>query len=295
MDTFERIQAAIEHIEENLQEELPITEISAKACFSAFHFQRLFQAITGFSVQEYIRKRRLSEAAVLLKETQQSVLEIAVGYQYGSQEAFTRAFEACFGVTPAKYRRAATPLPLQKKMNFFAYQKKEKGTLSVNKPTIVELNAIDIIGYRYQTNLRHEQYLADIPQFYADFGSKQYFQHIPHKTAPDMAYGISCDFRDDGGFSFIVGEEVNAALLDAEPTRALPEGFVHFQLPPGKYAEFKVSGGFEQPQHVRSYIYGIWLPNSNYERREGPDFEITDVVNSSYPDLIKMKIYIPVD
>ncbi|CCF12813.1 bacterial regulatory helix-turn-helix s, AraC family protein [Brevibacillus laterosporus GI-9] len=119
MDYFERIQDSIEFIEKNLQEEVKITEISSKSCFSAFHFQRIFQAITGFSVQEYIRSRRLSEAAVLLKETRKNILEIALFFQYGSQEAFTRAFVNHFGLTPANYRRGGTIIKQQKKLTFW--------------------------------------------------------------------------------------------------------------------------------------------------------------------------------
>ncbi|MBH9787938.1 helix-turn-helix transcriptional regulator, partial [Clostridioides difficile] len=85
MDYFERIQNAIEFIEKNLHEKLTITDISSQSYFSAFHFQRLFQAITGFSVQQYIRNRRLSEAASLLATTTQNILEIAINFQYGSQ------------------------------------------------------------------------------------------------------------------------------------------------------------------------------------------------------------------
>lgn len=63
----------------------------------------------------------------------------------------------------------------------------------------------------------------------------------------------------------------------------------------GKYAEFKVSGSHEMAQNTRRYIYGSWLPNSNYERTSGPDFEITDVLLSNGPNDIKMKIYIPIE
>ncbi|MET4559231.1 AraC-like DNA-binding protein [Lysinibacillus parviboronicapiens] len=100
-----RIQKSIDFILKNLQKQLEITEISAQSYFSAFHFQRLFQAITGFTVQQYIRNRRLAEAARLLRETTKNILEIGFTVQYGSQEAFTRAFVICFGITPAKYRK----------------------------------------------------------------------------------------------------------------------------------------------------------------------------------------------
>ncbi|MEJ8545358.1 effector binding domain-containing protein [Brevibacillus borstelensis] len=286
MDYYERIQCAIEFIENNLHEEVAIADIAAKACFSAFHFQRLFQAISGFSVHEYIRKRRLSEAAVLLKQTRMSILDLAIACQYGSQEAFTRAFEASFGITPAKYRKADIHIAAQKKLDFLEYQKNVKGEISMNKPAIVQLSSIAIVGYAYKTNLNNEKYYEEIPGFYADFGKNGYYLRIPKKVAPDMAYGISCDFRENGDFTFIVGEEVGD--LDCE----LEDGFVHYLLPAGKYAEFKVS---DSVQSTRTYIYGTWLPNSNYERREGPDFEITDVRQSVYPDQMKIKIYIPID
>ncbi|MDN9010177.1 AraC family transcriptional regulator [Brevibacillus laterosporus] len=288
MDYFERIQDSIEFIEKNLQEELKISEISAKSCFSAFHFQRIFQAITGFSVQEYIRSRRLSEAAVLLKETRKNILEIALFFQYGSQEAFTRAFINCFGLTPAKYRRGGTMIKHQKKINFLDYKNKTRGELVMNKPEIVVLNKKHIIGYEYKTNLNHEQYFKEIPTFYTDFGKNRYYQRIPRRTSPNMSFGISTNFHDEGHFSFIIGEEVK------EINTELEKGFVNLEIPGGKYAKFKVSGTTDLVQNTRRYIYGTWLLNFKYDRREGPDFEITDVLNSRYPNEMKMKIYIPI-
>lgn len=288
MDYFERIQNSIEFIEKNLQGDLNIIEVSSKSCFSAFHFQRLFQAITGFSVQEYIRNRRLSEAATLLKVTRQNILEIAISFQYGSQEAFTRAFVNCFGITPARYRKGETVISQQIKINLLDYKNKMKGDLSMNKPEITQLNKIHIIGYEYKTNLNNEKYFEEIPGFYFDFGRNGYYKRIPMKIAPNMAYGISANFHDDGEFSFIVGEEVQ------ELNTELENGFVNLEIPEGKYAEFKVNGTTELVQNTRRYIYGTWLPNSNYDRKDGPDFEVTDVLNSTFPNEMKMKIYIPI-
>ncbi|WP_017472134.1 AraC family transcriptional regulator [Amphibacillus jilinensis] len=288
MDYFERIQKSIEYIERNLQDELNITEVSSKSCFSVFHFQRLFQAITGFSVQQYIRDRRLSEAAKLLKETEKNILEIAISFQYGSQEAFTRAFVNCFGITPAKYRKEETIISQQIKINFLDYKNRMKGDISMNKPEITLLNKKHIIGYEYKTNLNNEKYFAEVPGFYIDFGRNEYYQRIPKKITPNMSYGISTNFHDDGHFSFIVGEEVQ------ESNTELENGFVNFEIPGGKYAEFKVNGTTDLVQNTRRYIYGTWLPNSNYERKDGPDFEVTDVLNSTFPNEMKMKIYIPI-
>ena len=288
MDYFEKIQNSIEFIESNLQDRLNVVEVSSQSCFSPFHFQRLFQAITGFSVQEYIRNRRLSEAAISLRETRKNILEIAIDFQYNSQEAFTRAFVNYFGMTPAKYRKSEIALHLQAKMNFFDYKKEMKGDLIMNKPNIVQLSKRDIIGFEYKTNLNNEKYFEEIPKFYFDFGSNEYYLRILEKIAPNMSYGIACDFHDDGNFSFIIGEEVQGSAAE------LDDGFVNFEIPEGKYAEFKVNGSTDLVQNTRRYIYGTWLPNSNYERREGPDFEITDVLQSIYPNKMKVIIYIPI-
>ncbi len=288
MDYYERIQSAVHFIEENLRNELKITDIAAKSCFSPFHFQRLFQAVSGFSVQKYIRNRRLSEAAVALKETNRTILDIAIDFQYSSQEAFSRAFSQCYGITPAKYRKTKIGLDHQAKMNFLDYKNKIKGELTMAKPNITHLDAIHIIGYEYRTNLNNETYFQDIPGFYFDFGKHEYYLKIPNKAAPSMSYGISCNFQDEGEFSFIIGEAIQ------EPVKEIPEPLVYFKIPEGKYAIFDVKGPSESVQNTRRYIYGTWLPNSNYERKEGPDFEVTDVCNSSYPQDMRMKVYIPI-
>ncbi|UFJ41112.1 AraC family transcriptional regulator [Brevibacillus humidisoli] len=287
MDYYKRIQQAISFIEEHLHEEMNIAEIASAACFSPFHFQRLFQAITGFSVHEYIRKRRLSVAADLLKQTNTSVLDIALTSHYNSQEAFTRAFEQLFGITPGKYRKADTSVRLQPKIDLLDYQKAMKKEINVQKPVTKHLDPIEIIGYEYKTNLNYERYFEEIPGFYREFGEQGRYMHIQNKRAPHMAYGISCNFQDDGTFSFIVGEEV-------EPfDGGLPDGFVHLVIPAGTYAVFQAYGGDGIVQDTRKYIYGTWLPNSNFERNEGPDFEVTDVVGSVYPHDLKITIYIP--
>ncbi|WP_223068644.1 effector binding domain-containing protein [Paenibacillus caui] len=288
MDYYTRIQQSIDFIESHLEEELFIADIAAKAHFSPFHFQRLFQAISGSSVQEYIRSRRLAEAARLLESGHGSILDIALSAGYGSQEAFTRAFAGCFGVTPAKFRKQPCAIRMSEPMKFTDYSNYKEDGFHMRKPEIREITPLRVVGRKYRTCLNNELYFAEIPGFYHDFGIRETYMRIPDKAAPDMCYGISCDYEDDGGFSFLVGEEVCAF------TDSLDEDLVQFVVPGGKYAVFIADGTAEHVQQVRKYIYGVWLPGSNYERREGPDFEVTDVRNSRYPDEMKMTIYIPI-
>lgn len=288
MDYYKSVQNAVNFIEANLQEQLHVTDIAAAARFSPFHFQRVFQAVSGFSVQEYIRKRRLSEAAAVLMGRQDGVLSIAMAYGYGSQEAFTRAFEAEFGMTPARYRRAHEgPINRVNRLDFLNMGTRIKGEMKMNKPEIVQLDTIRIIGYEYQTRLTGEEYFSEIPGFYADFGSKALYERIPGRIRPAMAYGIPYEYRDDETFTFVVGEESEAGAGEAA------EGFVHLELAAGRYAVFPAAAPASGLPNMWRYIYETWLPNSNYERREGPDFEVTDVCASASGKLA-MKIYIPI-
>ncbi|WP_029192410.1 AraC family transcriptional regulator [Paenibacillus harenae] len=286
MEHYTRIQHAIAFIERRLQEPLNLTDIASEAGFSMYHFQRLFHAISGFTVQEYIRKRRLAEAAAELRETNDTVLRIAVSWQYGSQEAFTRAFAGYFGVTPAKYRKLQMSPMCQPRIDLADYGANIRGGLNMYKPETIEMAAIKIIGYNYRTNLSNESYFDEIPGFYEHFGRNEYFMRIPNKARPAFAYGIGHDYKDNGEFSYLIGEEVTA-FAETEP------GFSCFEIPAGKYAAFKVNSAPELGQNTWKYIYGTWLPNSNYERREGPDFEVTDVMNSS-ADKVNMTVYIPI-
>lgn len=75
------------------------------------------------------------------------------------------------------------------------------------------------------------------------------------------------------------------------PIEGIENGFVNLEIPEGKYAVFKVDGPVGIAQNTWRYIYRTWLPNSNYERREGPDFEVTDVCNSVYREDVNENIY----
>jgi AraC family transcriptional regulator len=286
VDDYNRIQQSIEFMEDGLQEELRIAEIATAAGFSAFHYQRLFHLISGFTVHEYIRKRRLTEAAARLRVTNRNVLDIAVAFQYGSHEAFTRAFANQFGVTPAEYRKVGQAINGQERIDFLAFPRTPVGEMEMNKPVIVQLDKLTIVGYEYKTSLHEDRYFADIPRFYPHFGRNGYYLRIPYRAKPEYAYGIGYDYEDNGDFSFLIGEQV-------ERLGALDEGFVSLVLPEGKYAEFRVGPTPDGVQNAWRYIYGTWLPSSNYERREGLDYEVTDVLRSS-PEHLETKIYIPI-
>lgn len=105
MDYQEKIHTTMEYIEQNLKEELSLEELAEKTYLSKFHFHRVFHELTGETVMAYIRKRRLAEAAKELAESNVKIVEVALRYQFGSQEAFSRAFKKMFQISPGEFRR----------------------------------------------------------------------------------------------------------------------------------------------------------------------------------------------
>src|SRR5260370_4062859 len=100
-------QKALWYIESHLAQPLTLDEIAAVGGVSRFHIVRAFAAATGVSVMRYVRARRLSEAARALANGAPNILSVALDAEYGSHEAFTRAFRDHFGVTPEAVRGSA--------------------------------------------------------------------------------------------------------------------------------------------------------------------------------------------
>lgn len=99
------IKKSIEYVEEHLHEPLKLEDIAWQSGFSKFHFHRIFQSSIGMSITEYIRMRRLANASAALLYTKERILDIALYYQFESQESFTRAFKKIYKLPPGKYRR----------------------------------------------------------------------------------------------------------------------------------------------------------------------------------------------
>lgn len=105
MNYIDKVEKVINYIEENLEHEITLEDLSRLSFFSKFHFHKIFQGVVGESVMEYIRKRRISKAALKLMYTDAKIMDIAIEYQFNSQDTFTRAFTRYFNVTPSVFRK----------------------------------------------------------------------------------------------------------------------------------------------------------------------------------------------
>lgn len=144
MNQVDSLQRGIDYIEKNLSGKIEYFELQSVASMSAVQFQKTFLSITGYTVGEYIRNRRLTLAAFELINSKSSVLDIALKYGYDSSEGFSRAFKEFHSINPNEVRKG------KKSFNLF-----NKITLEIKvnggnkmKFEIAELASRDFIGIK---------------------------------------------------------------------------------------------------------------------------------------------------
>ncbi len=104
-DYYERILRVLVHIQAHLDDPLDLDDLAALACFSPYHFHRIFRGVVGEPLKEHIRRLRLERAAYQLKTTDRAITHIAFDAGYDAHEAFTRRFKAQFNSSPADFRK----------------------------------------------------------------------------------------------------------------------------------------------------------------------------------------------
>ncbi|UOO38294.1 helix-turn-helix transcriptional regulator [Oscillospiraceae bacterium CM] len=109
MDYEHELRASLDYIEDNLESPIGLEDLSHIAYLSKYHYHRLFHRIIGEPVQKYISRRRMETAASALSGSDERIIDIALKYQFGSQEAFSRAFKRHYGVSPGYYRKSSAP------------------------------------------------------------------------------------------------------------------------------------------------------------------------------------------
>jgi len=118
MDWLTKMNEALDYIENNLTDDIDLTIVAQKACCSSYNFQRMFSFITDIPLAEYIRRRRLTQAALELQNSNAKVIDIAIKYGYDSPVSFSRAFNNIHGITPNEAKQAGVELKAYPKISF---------------------------------------------------------------------------------------------------------------------------------------------------------------------------------
>ncbi|GMQ58769.1 AraC family transcriptional regulator [Vallitalea sediminicola] len=265
MEWIQSLNSAIDYIEENIFSDVSCKDISEHIYSSSFHFQRVFSLLTGMTVGEYIRNRRLSLAGQELTMSSSKVIDIALKYGYNTPESFTKAFSRFHGITPNQAKKAGFNL---KSFNRLIIKIQLEGG-NIMDYKIVKREEYKVLAKtRYFTS---ENSAVEIPKFWSE-----YFEEGAHEIVCGMLgiceqekngckeyrYGIGCECSDDAD---------------------IPKGFEKLTIREHTWAVFKCVGPMpETIQNVWKRIYSEWLPQSEYELIPDYDIELyTDGDNKS--------------
>ncbi len=152
MNYYERVQRAIDYIESNLSYEIDLQTVSKEAFMSIASLYRLFFSMTGFSVKEYIRRRRINGASYYLINTKKSIFDIAFDFCFESQEAFTRSFKQLTGLTPGAFRKSKAKYKFERVNVVEKYLDIQDAELLEKYPdikVIKELKPVRVAYYRH--------------------------------------------------------------------------------------------------------------------------------------------------
>ncbi len=282
MNYCENIQKSLDFIEQHLKDDIDIHTVISQSGFSTTHFYRIFQAILGETVKDYIRKRRLSESAIDIVISDNRIIDIAFDYCFNSQEVFTRAFAQLFGITPGRYRERSRQVVLYEKVN--AYKKAQLNLQQEPfiEPIIVLNREFRIVGIKETV----QPGSSVIQSLWTDFALRK--AEIDNSLNPCKLLGL-CEYMPDlseeSQFCYVAGVEVSS--LDN-----IPQGMFSKNTPPSKYAVFAHKGSLNRLKTTYDYIYGAWLPYSGYEVAELDTIEVYDTASVSHD--MNFEIYIPI-
>ncbi|QRG69158.1 AraC family transcriptional regulator [Brevibacillus choshinensis] len=287
MELLEKLNGALAYIEDHLAEEIDFQEVARIAVCSEYHFKRMFPFLTGVSLSEYIRRRRLTLAAFELASSECRVLDIAVKYGYSSADSFTRAFLGLHGITPSEARNHGHFVKAYPRMTFHV---SIQGGSEMNY-RIVEKEAFSIVGMKKRVPI---QFQGVNPEIAAMWQSLDEAAIVLLKSLSNVEpLGLL-----SASTNFSEGRMEEKGELDhyigVATTETCPSHLTALEVPASTWAVFEAVGPFpETLQNVWGRIYSEWFPSSIYEQAQGPEILWNEHKDTSSP-VFRSEIWIPV-
>ena len=279
MDWIERLNEAIRYMEENLTGEIEYDKLGQIACCSAYHFQRMFTYIAGMPLSEYIRRRKMSLAAVDLQGGEAKIIDVAAKYGYTSPTAFNRAFRSVHGINPSAVKKEGVAIksfpPITIKITV-------KGVEEMNY-RIETKEAFRIVGKSFPLSKEIAQNFLEVPQMWQGTvldGTIEKIISLMNKQ-PQGVLGVSaCSDNEEWRYYIAVSSS-------ADIDNSLEE----YMIPGCTWAIFPGAGTGKSIQELEKRIVTEWLPTSGYEFTDGPDIEVYFDPN---PQNTTYEVWIPV-
>ena len=245
-------------IERNLDRSLTLAELADACGVSHFHLAHAFGQASGFSVMQYARARRLTEAAESLAGgNAPDILSLALDAGYGSHEAFSRAFRAQFGSTPETVRKTGN---VENLAMVRAMKLSENSKIALQPPRFVSGDPMLVVGLVERHSFGATQ---GIPAQWQRF--MKHYAEIPDKVQP-IPLGISANMDDDGNFEYMAAVQVSKAS-------DLPKALRQWRIPAQHYAVFRHDAHVSTISQTYSAIWNEWLPANGRRAANGPTIE----------------------
>lgn len=263
MEWLKRLGTAIDYIEGNLDKKISYDEAARTAGCSPYYFQRIFSYVAGVSLAEYIRRRKMTQAAFELQQTNSKVIDIALKYGYSSPTSFHRAFQSIHGITPTAAKRKGSILQAYPSIQFSIHVTGE----SAISYHIMEKQPLRIVGIRIPISEDMEKNLNIVPDFWKVTLQGSRFSEICRLSdqEPNDIIGISV-YENPKEIYYYIGAVTNAPV---------PFGMHAYEIPAATWVVFENDGYFkEDVQKIFRRFYTEWLPSSGYSYAKLPDIEV---------------------
>ena len=265
---LKELNQVIDYIEEHLTTDITLEEISKYAGVSDYHFRKIFYYLSGQTLSEYIKNRKLSESNKDLLNNER-VTDVAFKYGYESIDGFTRAFKSWSGFLPSEVAKTGVS-KLFPKLSFYIYV---KGGESMDYK-IVEMPGFKFAGVSKRVPIQFEGVNNAIIELANSITKEQReamhaLQNIEPYEIVNVSYEHDHNFmKDEGYLTHLIGvlttKENVSELLDV------------IEVPAYTWAVFPNEGPFpETLQQTYGRIYSEWLPVSDYEVIQAPGFSFT--------------------
>ncbi len=284
-----RILRVLIHIQEHLDAALDLEDLAQVACFSSFHFHRVFAAMTGETLADHVRRLRLERAAMELRSGAPPVIQVALAAGYEAHEAFTRAFKSAYGVSPAEFRRAPRPITMLAAPSGVHFQ--PGVPLTTFNPHHLTTKVMKVITRKIQP--RRVAYLRHVGPYEA---VRQTWHDLTTRLSADKQVGPRSVFvgigHDDPNVTPAAELRYDACITVAETYQPKPP--VQLQtIVGGDYAVLK-NCPVGEIKDAFQFLFGQWLARSSRELRPAPSFVVfIDGRDAVAPMKQRVDIYVP--
>lgn len=260
---------AMDYIENNLCEKTNYEKIAQISCCSVYHFQRMFTFMTGLTLCEYVRRRKMTMAAFELQNSDIRIVDLALNYGYESPEAFTRAFQSLHGITPTAARSQGANIKAFPRISF---QVSVKGVEEMNYK-IVEKEEFQVYGIEEIFDTKNGENLNEIPEFWLKNIKNGQCEKLAKSSGCMSMVNSVCGYRETGGTTFPY------MLCVMKTPLSSTEGYTVVDVPKATWAIFvnephDIEDTSNEIQKLASRVYTDWLPTAAYELIQGYEFEI---------------------